>query len=217
MTAIGVVQEVEAFDLTDDEVVALAAQHGRPWPSWLPTVRLDSQQEFDMSVQRGLRSLVARHWIWLTGSDGSVGNLEPRLGAVIVHLLEGRGRFGTLVTLPGTEGSDPQSVATAHYETADGVWTSEVIASSGLHRVGPSERVRCERALVDFLADWLKASLDRAPSSGSFEAYAIGPASDLPKVVAVDGGRLLACSGHGPDADISELQLPDAALSFLSS
>jgi len=123
--------------LLDDEVVALAARAGSPWPSNTPTLDPTEEDGLQAAAQRGVASLVMRSLVDLTSGDAL---FEP-LGSLSEVVLKGRPVFGTFTGM--TDGRMvPFFGNTAVYE-ADGTWVTELITPSGAHYLMPTDLGQC--------------------------------------------------------------------------
>jgi hypothetical protein len=107
--------------LTDDEIVAVAADAGTPWPSRLPTVDVSDDAALTAAAQRGWRSLSVRE---LSSAPVPIDRLHPIFTArpiVETYLADDQ-----LVRLDG-------ATASIYYRTPDQEWIVEVTTAIGVH------------------------------------------------------------------------------------
>jgi hypothetical protein len=162
-----------AFDeqvlLLDDEVVALAARAGIPWPSNTPTLDPTEDEGLVAAAQRGVASLVLRSWVDRSAEDDL---LEP-LGSLSDVVLKGRPVFGTFSALADGR-MDPFYGTTAVYE-AEGSWVTEVITPSGAHYLMPTDRDRCLAQAGDVMERAAAAEAHSTDDAGIYLCFVSAP------------------------------------------
>ena len=131
--------------LLDDEVVALAARAGTPWPSNTPTIDPTEEGGVRTAAFRGVTSLVMRSLVDRS-TDGTLVEPLRSLSAVI---LTGRPVFGTFTALDDGR-LVPFFGSTAVYE-ADGSWVTESITPTGVHYLLPTDREQCVAQASDLI------------------------------------------------------------------
>lgn len=119
----------EAALLTDDEIVALCAIDGRPWPLGLTTVRSDAA-ELTQAGMRGMRSLLLRQ-LATEGSNKAGGQPNALLLGLVSTFLGARRRVGAYIA-PRAEPSALAGAAITVALTADG-WLMDSTTAGGVH------------------------------------------------------------------------------------
>lgn len=197
--------------LTDDEVLALAAQRGLPWPTAIPTVDVRDEEAAHRAVVRGLRSLLVRSLAGEAVPGPSLAPLiEPVLGGSGVLAAYAADRDLTLV---------PTVVSTAHYAD-DGLLSSgrcitEVVAPSGIHQLSRSTMEAAQKSTVRLLNIALKSeALEEDPDSGTLACVcAVGPASEeLLRMAVARRGEIRAGRRDGGVASFGQLAPITSAL-----
>jgi hypothetical protein len=118
----------EASLLTDDEIVALCAIDGRPWPLGLITVG-STAEELTRAGMRGMRSLLVRQLaIQVDGSE-----LRPHevLARDIVGFLGATRRIGAYIASASDHSALAGAAVTAA-QTSDG-WLLDTVTATGVH------------------------------------------------------------------------------------
>lgn len=112
--------------LTDDEVAALAADRGRPWPAALPTIDDSEPGPLAAAAFRGARSLFVR----------GLGVGEPGRADLDAFLDEVLGATCRIEVFLGDETMRVKShaLASAHHVLSSG-WVFEAISVIGVHRL----------------------------------------------------------------------------------
>ena len=115
--------------LTDDEIVALCAADGRPWPIGLNTVETTAE-ELSRAGMRGMRSLMVRR---LAGGDAEAEGVRPHemIARDIAAFLDANDRVGIYVA----PASDPAKLGGAAITAArtDGGWILDTATAAGVH------------------------------------------------------------------------------------
>jgi hypothetical protein len=120
----------ETILLTDDEVVAVAAVAGTPWPLGLSTVPA-STEILRSAALRGVRSLGVRGL--LTANAGKPPALADAVASAITPFLHAPTRIGAYIA----PAANPQSLAGAAITAVaddDGWWT-DATTSDGVHAI----------------------------------------------------------------------------------
>lgn len=112
--------------LTDDELVAIAADAGSFWPGPLPTVDIEDVEALIAAALRGQRSLFVRSRVTEEGVldaalAGVVAPLAGRMDSYSVYLADARYQRANW------------GFATTHYATSTG-WVIEEVSAVGVHR-----------------------------------------------------------------------------------
>jgi hypothetical protein len=140
------VSEFEVF-LTDDEIVAIAAEHGQPWPTPLPTVATRSPAAVDAAARRGWRSLSVRQ---RAGDRLPLERLRRWASAEL--MVQTYVTDADLSTVDGASRS-------AYYRGAGPGWLIEVTVPTGVHAFRSAPVPDCARLI--------EAAVDDAMTSGA--------------------------------------------------
>lgn len=112
--------------LTDDELVAIAADGASFWPGPLPTVDIEDVESLTAAALRGQRSLFVR------GLLTEVGALEGDVARVVAPIA-GRMDSYTVYLADAQFQRASWGFATTHYATSAG-WVVEEVSAPGVHR-----------------------------------------------------------------------------------
>lgn len=131
--------------LTDDEIVALCAADGRPWPLNLPTVD-PSAEDLAKAGIRGMRSLMVRR---LAGSDAERPGVRPHqfIARDISAFLDARDRIGAYIA-PASEHTTMGGAAITAARSGDD-WVLDTVTAAGVHAV---RRASAEEAISTVLS-----------------------------------------------------------------
>lgn len=154
----------EGILLTDDEVVALSALDGAPWPIGLSTVAGDVAG-VRAAALRGVRSLAVRG---LLGSgDSHSPRIVDELASAVRAFLHSRKRVGAYVARISAPESMAGASITAAIEGAD--WWTEASTSDGIHAIRRTTAAEAHSAIVEF-ADGIRSAalLSAAPDPSEF-------------------------------------------------
>lgn len=126
--------------LTDDEIVALCAADGRPWPVGLTTVE-QTAEELARAGMRGMRSLMVRR---LAGGDADQPGVRPHemIARDVAAFLDATERVGAYMA-PASDHSVLGGAAVIAARTPDG-WVMDTATAAGVHalrRAGTDEAV----------------------------------------------------------------------------
>lgn len=134
--------------LTDDEIVALCAANGKPWPITLATVPTTSE-DLSQAGMRGMRSLMVRR---LAGGNAEAPGFRPHevLARDAATFAEATDRIGAYVA----PASDPNQLAGASITAARGAdsWVIDTATAAGIHalrRTTVDEAAKTVLALVE--------------------------------------------------------------------
>ncbi|NDJ91776.1 hypothetical protein [Mycolicibacter kumamotonensis] len=160
--------------LTDDEVVALAALLGRPWPTGLATVATTAQ-ELSQAGKRGVRSLIIRGIVTADAESGYT--THPGVSAVIETFVNASQRIGGYIArsaaLETMAGASLTAVPVA------GIWWIDAATAQGVHgfRQAEAEEVLAAIAeLADHTRDGtLLSGVDDAAEYAFVIVYGDGP------------------------------------------
>ncbi|MDN4521284.1 hypothetical protein [Mycolicibacterium austroafricanum] len=120
----------ESVLLTDDEIIALCAIDGRPWPLGLITVEATAV-EVARAGMRGMRSLLVREYV--REGDGETPEPDPLLARYIATFLESPVRVGAYVA-PATEPSTLGGASVTAAKSEDG-WILDSATAAGVHAI----------------------------------------------------------------------------------
>jgi hypothetical protein len=132
--------------LTDDEIVALSAVDGRPWPLGLITVG-GTADELTQAGLRGIRSLAVRRLI----ADATEGDRrpDPALARDVAAFISAQHRVGAHIA-PAASVDVLAGASITAARITDG-WLLDTATADGVHalrRVSPEE---AESAVIDFV------------------------------------------------------------------
>lgn len=115
--------------LTDDEIVALCAADGRPWPIGLTTVET-SVEELTRAGQRGMRSLLVRR---LAHHDAEVDGMRPHemIANDVAAFLDATRRVGVYIA-PAAYTDVIAGASITAAETPAG-WVVDTATAAGVH------------------------------------------------------------------------------------
>lgn len=115
--------------LTDDEIVALCAADGRPWPLSLMTVE-PTTEELTRSGVRGMRSLLVRR---LTGSNADAPGVRPNelIARDVSAFLDSTERVGAYIA-PASDHAVLAGAAVSAARKEDG-WVVDTSTAAGIH------------------------------------------------------------------------------------
>lgn len=115
--------------LTDDEIVALCAADGRPWPLSLTTVE-PTIEEFTRAGVRGMRSLLVRR---LAGGNAEADGVRPHelIARDVASFLGASERVGAYIA-PVSDYSMLAGAAITAARTSDG-WVLDTSTAAGVH------------------------------------------------------------------------------------
>jgi len=123
--------------LTDDEIVAICAADGRPWPIGLATVE-PTVEELARAGMRGMRSLMVRR---LAGSDADKPGVRPHamIARDVAAFLDATDRVGAYIA-PASDHSVLGGAAVTAARTPRG-WVVDTATAAGVHalRVASSD------------------------------------------------------------------------------
>lgn len=114
--------------LTDDEIVALCAIDGRPWPLGLITVE-PTPVEVSRAGMRGMRSLLVRQYA--TQADGAAPQPNAAIARFVTSFLDSRRRVGAYVA-PVTDPATLSGASVTAVQTEDG-WVLDSATAAGVH------------------------------------------------------------------------------------
>jgi hypothetical protein len=139
--------------LTEDEIVALSAVDGRPWPLGLITVG-STADELTQAGLRGIRSLSVRRLI----ADSAEGQRrpDPDLSGEVAAFISAEERVGAhIAPAANPDVLAGASITAAH--TTDG-WLLDAATADGVHALRRVSSDEAQTAVVDFV----EAAIDEA-------------------------------------------------------
>lgn len=115
--------------LTDDEIVAICASDGRPWPFGLPTVETTTD-DLTRAGMRGMRSLMVRH---LAHRDAGRPGMHPHKTIVdtVGAFLDANERVGAYIA-PASDHAALGGASVTTARTEDG-WVVDTSTAAGIH------------------------------------------------------------------------------------
>ncbi|GAS88666.1 hypothetical protein [Mycolicibacterium brisbanense] len=120
--------------LTDDEIVALCAADGRPWPIGLSTVAA-TPEELARAGMRGMRSLMVRR---LARADADRPGMRPHemIADDLAAFLDSEHRVGAYIA-PASDHSVLGGASVTAAQTPDG-WVVDTTTAAGVHALRPA-------------------------------------------------------------------------------
>ncbi|WP_102144544.1 hypothetical protein [Mycobacterium hubeiense] len=115
--------------LTDDEIIALCAADGRPWPVGLTTVEATAE-ELTRAGMRGMRSLMVRR---LAHADAEQPGMRPHemIANDVAAFLDATTRIGAYIA-PASDHSVLGGASVTAARTQDG-WVVDTATAAGVH------------------------------------------------------------------------------------
>lgn len=143
--------------LTDDEIVALCAADGRPWPLSLMTVE-PTTEELTRAGVRGMRSLLVRR---LAGGNADKPGVRPHelIARDVSAFLDATVRVGAYIA-PASDHSVLGGAAVTAARTANG-WVLDTSTAAGVHAL--------RTATADEAADAVLSMAESAYSGALFD------------------------------------------------
>lgn len=175
----------DAALLTDDEIVALCAVDGRPWPVGLTTVGT-SAEELSQAGMRGMRSLMVRR-LAAVPSDGSGARPHEDILRDVAGFLDAPRRIGAYVA-PAQEHAVLAGASVTAAQTRGG-WLLDTATAAGVHAL--------RRASADEAAAAITEVAEKARSGKLFN-HAPDPNAWV-CVVRLGPDEVIALSGSGAD------------------
>ena len=174
--------------LTDDEIVALCAADGRPWPVGLTTVE-PTAEDLARAGARGMRSLMVRR---LAGSDADQPGVRPHqlIARDVAAFLDATHRVGAYIA-PASDHSVLAGAAVTAARTPDG-WVMDTATAAGVHALRAASAEEAAAAVLD---------LAQKTYSGEVFAARTTEASDWVCVVRL-GAENVITIGHGSVAGV---------------
>jgi hypothetical protein len=156
---------ISSLLLTDDEVIALAAVVGRPWPIGLATVASTAEALREAGV-RGVRSLAVRGLLAANPTSEPTHVIHPELEALVVGFLAAPSHVGAYLA-PADE---PDRLAGASITAArsDSDWLMVSTTAQGVHGIRPASQTE----VLDAVAELAEKTHDGTLLSGSTDAAA---------------------------------------------
>ncbi|PQE00382.1 hypothetical protein CYL16_12235 [Mycobacterium sp. EPG1] len=136
----------ESVLLTDDEIVALCAIDGRPWPLGLITVEA-AAVEVARAGMRGMRSLMIREYV--REVNGSAPEMNAVIAQFITTFLTSPNRVGVYVA-PVTDPATLGGASVTAASSPDG-WVVDSATAAGVHAiraVSPHEALEAVSTLI---------------------------------------------------------------------
>ncbi|UXA19101.1 hypothetical protein [Mycobacterium sp. SMC-4] len=130
--------------LTDDEIVAICAADGRPWPLSLATVGTTTE-ELTRAGVRGMRSLMVRR---LTGSNADAPGVRPNalIARDVAAFLDAPYRVGAYIA-PRSDHSVLAGAAVTAAKSDDG-WVLDTVTAAGVHALRAATPEEAEDAIL---------------------------------------------------------------------
>jgi hypothetical protein len=133
--------------LTDDEIVALCAVDGRPWPLGLTTVD-STAEDLTRAGMRGMRSLMVRR---LAHSDADKPGMRPHqmIADDVAAFLSATSRVGVYVA-PISDHSVMAGASVTAARTASG-WVVDTATAAGVHALRPASAEEAGDAVLELV------------------------------------------------------------------
>jgi hypothetical protein len=175
----------DAALLTDDEIVALCAVDGRPWPVGLITVGT-SAEELGRAGMRGMRSLMVRR-LAAVPSDGSGARPHEDIVRDVAGFLDASRRIGAYVA-PAQDHSALAGASVTAAQTRDG-WLLDTATAAGVHALRHASTDEAAAAITEIAEKARSGELfNRTPDPAAWVC-----------VVRFGSDDAIAVSGSGSD------------------
>jgi len=184
----------EAALLTDDEIVALCAVDGRPWPLGLITVGATTA-EMVAAGMRGMRSLLVRQ-LATEAADGSGVRPHESLARDVVGFLDATRRVGAYVA-PASDHSVLAGAAVTAAQTSDG-WLLDTVTAAGVHALRRASADESAGAIVELVEQAYSGTFFDSADDPTAWVCVVRYGQDPAEVIAVGKGS----PAHGWDASL---------------
>jgi hypothetical protein len=156
----------QGFLLTDDEVVALAALAGAPWPFGLATV-LPTAEALRAAALRGVRSLDVRGVLRRGPDSGAPAVVAEPIADAVAAFVHSARQVGAYLAPHDDSGSVAGPAVTA--VVADGQWWMDTATSEGVHGIRKVDRGQLLAAITAFAEQTHTGTLLRGvPDPGTY-------------------------------------------------
>jgi hypothetical protein len=170
--------------LTDDEIVALCAADGRPWPIGLNTVE-PSVEELSKAGIRGMRSLMVRR---LAGGDAERPGVRPHemIARDVAAFLDATERVGAYLA-PAADHSRLGGASVTAARTDQG-WVVDTATAAGVHALRTASTDDAAHAVLELAEKAYRGELfdDDAERSRWVCVVRFGPAGQNAVAVGPD-------------------------------
>ena len=175
--------------LTDDEIVALCAADGRPWPLNLATVE-PTVEEFTRAGVRGMRSLLVRR---LAGSNADAPGVRPNelIAKDVSAFLRATERVGAYIAPASDHAALGGAAVTA--ARADDGWVMDTSTAAGVHALRAVTADEAATTVLALAESAYRGELFDDAENGAEWVCVIRFGPDAQNVVALSSG---SASGH---------------------
>ena len=188
--------------LTDDEIVAICAADGRPWPVGLPTVE-PTAEELSRAGMRGMRSLMVRR---LAGGDAEKPGVRPHemIARDVSAFLDATDRVGAYIA-PASDHAVLGGAAVTAARTPEG-WVVDTVTAAGVHALRTATSDEAAAAVLHLAEKSYTGELFGDEAEASQWVCVVRYGADSENVVTVGSGSVEgAVDGSSIDALKSEL------------
>lgn len=172
--------------LTDDEIVALCAADGRPWPLGLTTVE-PTVAELSRAGMRGLRSLMVRR---LAGGRADQPGVRPHemIARDVAAFLDATERIGAYIA-PATDHSVLGGAAVTAARTPDG-WMLDTATAAGVHALRTAASQEAADAVLGLAEKVHRGELFADDAEASKWVCVVRYGADGPDVLTIAAGSV---------------------------
>jgi hypothetical protein len=172
--------------LTDDEIVALCAADGRPWPLSLATVE-PTTEELTRSGVRGMRSLLVRR---LAGGNADAPGVRPHelIARDVSAFLDSHERVGAYIA-PASDHSILGGAAVTAARTSDG-WVLDTSTAAGVHALRPATAEEAAEAVLALAEPAYSGELFHGADDATAWVCVIRFGSDAQQTIALGPGTV---------------------------
>ena len=172
--------------LTDDEIVALCAVDGRPWPLTLVTVA-PTTEELTRAGVRGMRSLLVRR---LAGTNADEPGVRPHewIARDVAAFLAATERVGAYIA-PANDHSAIGGAAVTAARTDEG-WILDTATAAGVHALRPASDDQAADAILALAESAYRGELFGQTKDSSDWVCVVRFGIDAQNVIALNSGSV---------------------------
>lgn len=172
--------------LTDDEIVALCAADGRPWPVGLTTVE-PTAEELSRAGMRGMRSLMVRR---LAGGDADKPGVRPHemIARDVAAFLDAADRVGAYIA-PASDHSVLGGAAVTAARTSDG-WVVDTATAAGVHALRAASADEATNAVLELAQKTYTGELFGNDTEASQWVCVVRYGADAENVLTISPGSI---------------------------
>lgn len=180
--------------LTDDEIVAVCAADGRPWPVGLATVE-PTAEELSRAGMRGMRSLMVRR---LAGGDADKPGVRPHsmIARDVAAFLDATDRIGAYIA-PASDHSVLGGAAVTAARTAEG-WVVDTATAAGVHALRVASSDEAASAILGLAEKTYSGELFASETEASDWVCVVRYGPDNENMLAIEPGSMTGVVDGSP-------------------